>query len=224
MSYYRDLKDISIEQYKQILRSADMIPSWMVLKENIDECMEAIKDCDIQNLDELKTAVKNKDKVQEFAQQSGLSIDYLSVLRRVVNGYHPKPNRIKDFPNISEETVAKLQELGYKNTLQLYDAILTKEKRKKLSLETGISIGEIRQLGSMTDLSRIRWVNHTFAYVLKEAGYDSAESVASADYQEMYETIIKLNREREIYKGNIGAHDMKLCVEAAQGLDFEIEF
>jgi hypothetical protein len=35
---------------------------------------------------------------------------------------------------------------------------------------------------------------------------------------------MQLNKEREIYKGNIGTHDMKLCVEAAKYLDFEIEY
>jgi hypothetical protein len=57
-----------------------------------------------------------------------------------------------------------------------------------------------------------------------EVGYDTAKKVAYADYNQMYEKIKQLNEEREIYKGNIGAHDMKLCVEAAQGLDFDIEY
>ncbi len=56
-----------------------------------------------------------------------------------------------------------------------------------------------------------------------EAEYDTAKKVADADYKKMYEKIRQLNKERELYKGNIGAHDMKLCVEAAQGLDFDIE-
>ena len=30
---------------------------------------------------------------------------------------------------------------------------------------------------------RTRWANHTFAYVLLEAGYDSARNVANADYE-----------------------------------------
>ena len=80
------------------------------------------------------------------------------------------------------------------------------------------------KLTRLTDLSRIRWVNHTFAYVLLEAGYDTAESVAKADYLELYETVKQLKQERQIYKGNIGANDMKLCVEAARGLSFELVY
>jgi hypothetical protein len=66
-------------------------------------------------------------------------------------------------------------------------------------------------------------VNHTFAYVLLEAGYETVKIVADADYKEMYIKIKKLNKEREFYKGSIGEHDMKVLVESAQILDFEIE-
>lgn len=224
MGYYIDLEGISIDQYKEILKSADLIPSWMILKENIDHNLEIIKKHNIQNLDELLKKIKNKDKIQAFANQSGLPENYLSVLRRVINGYQPKPNKIKDFPCIAEDIAKKLEAIGFKNTLHLYEQILTTQKRKELSKKTGISKDEITKLARLTDLSRIRWVNHTFANVLLEAEYDTAKKVANADYKKMYEKIRQLNKERELYKGNIGAHDMKLCVEAAQELDFDIEF
>lgn len=224
MGYYIDLKRISIDKYKEILRSADLIPSWMILKENIDNNLDIIKSYNIQNLDELIKKIKNKDKIQEFAKQSCLPENYLSILRRVINGYQPKPNKIKDFPCITEDIAKKFEVIGFKNTLHLYEEILTTQKRKELSKKTGIAKDEIMKLAKLTDLSRIRWVNHTFAYLLLEAGYDTAKKVADADYIKMYEKIKQLNKERELYKGNIGAHDMKLCVEAAQGLDFDIEF
>ena len=222
MAYYIDLEKISIDQYKGILESADLIPSWMILKENIDNNLNIIKTHNIQNLHELHKKIKNKSKIKEFARQSGLPENYLSVLRRAINGYQPTPNKIKDFPCIAEDIVKKLEVLGFKKTIQLYEEILTPEKRNEFSRKTGICEEEILKLAKLTDLSRIRWVNHTFAYVLLEAGYDTAKKVAYADYNKMYEKIKQLNKEREIYKGNIGVHDMKLCVEAAQGLDFDI--
>ncbi|WP_422081974.1 DUF4332 domain-containing protein [Ulvibacterium sp.] len=224
MGYYIDLEKISIDQYKKVLKSADLLPSWMVLKENIEENLDILKKQGIQNLDELQKALKTKGKLQEFSGKSGLDENYLMVLRRVVNGYRPKPNRIRDFPNISKDIAVELELLGIKNTLKLYPEILSKEKRNRLSDRTGIHQKEIRKLAKLTDLSRIRWVNHTFAYVLLEAGYDTAKKVAEANNQEMYETVKQLNIERKIYNAHIGAHDMKLCVEAAKGLDFEIEY
>ncbi len=224
MGYYIDLESISIDTYKKILKTSDLIPSWMVLKENIDENMDIIKKQNIKNIGELKKVIKTKDKVHEFSNQSGLPENYIAVLRRVINGYHPKPNRIKDFTCIEEDVVVKLEALGLNNTLKLYEEVLTTEKRNELSEKSGISKNEIKKLTKLTDLSRIRWVNHTFAYVLLEAGYDTAEKVASADYQELYETVKQLNQEREIYNAHIGVRDMKLVVEAAKGLNFEIDY
>ena len=48
--------------------------------------------------------------------------------------------------------------------------------------------------------------------------------MADADHQELYEDVKKLNEERQIYNAHIGLHDMKLCVESAQTLSFDIEY
>jgi hypothetical protein len=224
MGYYIDLEGISIDEYKEILKSADLLPSRMILKENIDDVFDAIKTQKIKNVDELRTALRSKKKLQDFSKQTGISEDYLTILIREVNSYRQRPNKIKDFPGVPEDVVLSLESLGIKNTLQLFAKILTRKSRKELSDQIGIGQIEILRLAKLTDLSRIRWVNHTFAYVLLEAGYDSAEKVADADYRELYEKVKKLNEEREIYKGHIGQHDMKLCVEAARDVSFEIEY
>ena len=224
MGYYIDLNKISIDQYKNELKSMDLIPSWMILRTNLDAHFDKIKNHNILKLDALKKRLKTKEKVKEFSKLSRIPENYLIVLRRVINGIHPKPNRLKDFIGVRPEVADKLEKIGIKNTLQLYDEILTKKKRDQLSKITGISKGNISRLSKLTDLSRIRWVGNTFAYVLLEAGYESAEEVAKEDYTKLYKTLKQLNKEREIYKGNIGEHDMKLCVEAAKKLDFDIEY
>ncbi len=224
MGYYIDLKSISIDKYKEILKTTELIPSWKALGENIDRNLNNIIKQHIENLDELLAALKDKNKIREFSKQSGLPVDYLEVLKRVLNGYRQKPNKIKDFPCIPEVVSNKLAKLGIKNTLILYDEILTSQKRTEFSQKTGISKDEMIRLTKLTDLSRIRWVNHTFAYVLLESGYDTAEKVANADCRNLYEVIKKLNEERKIYNAHIGERDMKMVIESAQSLDFEIEY
>lgn len=224
MGYYVDLKSISIDEYKNILKSTELIPSWKILEKNIDGKLDAIKSQNIKNLDELLTALKSKDKIKMFSEKSGLSEKYLEVLKRVVNGYRQKPNRIKDFSCVAEDTIGKLEKLGIKNTLKLYDMILTTEKREALAKNTEIDKNEILKLTKLTDLSRIRWVNHTFAYVLLESGYDTVEKIAKADYKKLYTTIKQLNEERKIYNAHVGERDMKMVIESAQELKIEIEY
>ena len=224
MGYYIDLAGISIDEYREILRSGDLLPSQMVLKEDIDDIFKSIKGQGIEDVEQLRIALRSKKKLQEFSRQSGISEDYLKILIRNVNSYRQKPNQIRDLPGISESVIQKLESLGLKNTLQLYDRILTSQSRNELSSRTGVSENDILRLAKLTDLCRIRWVNHTFAYVLLETGYGTAEEVANAAHQELYEKVKKLNEERGIFKGHIGVHDMKLCVEAARALPFEIKY
>ncbi|NJK95142.1 MAG: DUF4332 domain-containing protein [Bacteroidales bacterium] len=125
---------------------------------------------------------------------------------------------------ISSETVALLESKGIKDTLTLFDKVKTQTDREILSRDTGIRPEEIMLLTKLTDLSRIRWVGCTFARVLYEAGFETTTSVAEADYQYLYNTILRLNSEKNLYKGQIGLNDMKLCVLSAREVSSEIEY
>ena len=124
--------------------------------------------------------------------------------RNFVRTYYQNKTSLEYLICIDDDIVLKLESLGIKNTFQLYDYIKTHGSRTEFLNNTGISKENIMLLTKLTDLSRIRWVNHTFAYVLYEANYTTAKDVSNADCNELYETIKKLNSEREIYKGNIG--------------------
>ncbi|MDC7125466.1 MAG: DUF4332 domain-containing protein [Spirochaetales bacterium] len=224
MGYYVNLKKISLDEYKNILKSMEFIPSWKILEENIDDNLEAIKNQNFNNLDELLTALKKKDNIKMLSDKCGLPEKYFEVLKRVLNGYRQKPNKLKDFPCVSEDTIEKLEKIGLKDTFKLYDKILTAEKRNSLSEKTGITKNDILLLTKLTDLSRIRWVNHTFAYVLMECGYDSLEKVAGADYKTLYLMVKELNEKRQIYNAHIGERDMKMVIDSARDLDIEIEY
>ena len=60
--------------------------------------------------------------------------------------------------------------------------------------------------------------------MLIEAGYSSQLEVSQADMGVMHKRINKINREKGFYKGQIGLHDFKLTIEAAEFLQQDIEF
>ncbi|MGL1893101.1 MAG: DUF4332 domain-containing protein [Spirochaetaceae bacterium] len=224
MAYYIDLKKISVAEYKDELKNADLIPSWRILLENIDDNFTSVESINIKNLYELISAIKNKNKIDEFSTLTKIPVNYLTVLRRVINGITQKPNRLIDLPSIDENTVRKLKEHGIKDTLSFYNNSWTKEKRAGLQIKTDIDNEEILKLTKLSDLSRIRWVNHTFAYVLYKAGFDTTQKVSDADYKIMYKKLIKLNKDNRYYKGHIGEKDMKTCIEFAKKVDLEVEY
>ncbi len=224
MGYYINLEKISLEEYKKILKSEDLLPGRMLLKENIDNNFELLEKQGIKNVAELLDSSKTKKKLQEFSLKSSLDENYLTILIREIKSYHQPPNKLADFPELSEEVISKLEGLAIKNTAQLFEEVLTHEQRTALAQQTGVDYKTILRLTKLTDLSRIRWVNHTFAFVLYEADYDTAKKVADANYEKLYETIKQLNEQRKIYKGSIGKHDMKLCVKAAKDLSPDIKY
>jgi hypothetical protein len=224
MGYYIDFENISIESYRDELKTASLTKSRLILKENTDEVFSKIKKQNINNVDELKKALKTKPKLKAFAEKSGIDEEYLTILIREINSNQQKPNKIKDFPNIPGEIIEKLEELGIKDTFLLFQRVVKKNDRKNFSKESGIDEEDVLKLAKLADLSRIRWVNHTFAYILYEIGFDTVEKVINADYQELHNKVNQFNKEQDIYKGHIGINDMKLTIEAAKKVSLDVEY
>ena len=224
MGYYINLQDINIEEYRDKLKFADLLPSRRILRNDIDKHFERIKNSGVSNLEELLEKVKNKKKMEAFAKQNDVDENYLTILVREIKSYRQPPSKFKDFPEVPPEVISGLEKGGITNTVQLYEKVLSKESRNKLSSEAGISQDWILKLARLTDLCRIRWVNHTFAFILLETGCDSAQSVANADIKNLYEKVNRFIEEKALFKVRIGQHDIKLCVEAAKDLSFDMIF
>lgn len=222
MGYYIDIEKITLDEYKEILRSAYMIPSRQMLKEDIDANIEVFKSLGINNVLQLQSLLKSKAKVQSVSNGTGLDEKYLNALRLELSAYTEKPTKIAEFTCLENGTAEKLEEIGIKDTFELYERILTDESRRALSKETKISIEEIEKAARLADLSRIRWVNHTFACVLYFSGYDSVEKIAKSDYEKLYVDVKTINDREGLFKGNIGQNDMKLVVELAGALPKDI--
>jgi hypothetical protein len=224
MGYYIDLGKITIEDYQKKLESAYLQPSRMVLKEKLDERFGYFEQIGIKNVKELIQALKTKDKFAELSKVACFSVDYLTILLRELNSTLPKPNKIKDFSGISNDTVVRLEKIGIKNTVKLFDRVLNAESRKELAENTGVTDIEILELTKLSDLSRIKWVGVTFARILYELGIDTVEKASKVDPEKLHTSINLLNKEKNIYKGQIGLNDMKIFVNAAKEIPLEIEY
>lgn len=224
MGYYIDFEKVTIDEYRLKLESAYLPPSRMMLKDKLDERFGFFKTIGIKNVKELTLLLKKKEKLAELSESEIFSGDYLSVLLRELNSLLPKPNMISDFSDISSETVNKLVKAGIKNTKEIYDNVLTKTDRQKLSELSGADESDILKLTKLADLSRIKWVGVTFAQMLYAIGLDTVGKVADSNPEEVYSRIRNLNNERQIYKGQIGLNDMRILVNEAKQLPLDIEY
>ena len=223
-NYYIDLNTLSISAYMKKLQKAELLPSRILLKEEIELKFSKIGKEGIKNLEELLSALKTPLKLKGLASKTDIPEEYLVVLKREIMSNFPKPVEIKDFPGIAKTTVQKLLKINIKNTKQLFDLVKTETERKELSKKTGISLDEILELTKLTDVSRIRWVGANFARLLVDSGCGTVKKIIKADYKTLYDKLIKINEEKKYFKGKFGVNDMKLCVIAAKDVPNAIKF
>ena len=91
--YHLNLERFSLEKFKKSLKSRKMIPSRVVLKEELKERFTILENSNISNLKELVDRLKTKSKIEQFSNETGLPIEYLIVLNREAKSYLPNPIR-----------------------------------------------------------------------------------------------------------------------------------
>jgi hypothetical protein len=224
MGYYINLSSINLDDFKLKLINGSLLPSRQILKEMAEVRFNFFKSANISNVSELQKLLKKKSSFLSLAQNNLFTEEYLAILLREINSIHPKPNNFSHFIGLSAETIIGLKKVGIINTLHLFDKVLNPKERKDLCEQTGIKEEIILELTKLTDLSRIKWVGAMFARALYETGFDTSEKVGNANYEDLYKKISALNRKRNLYKGNIGLNDMKLCVDAAKDIPLDIEY
>jgi hypothetical protein len=210
--YYLDLSTFSLEKLKTQIKETRLLPSQQVLKDDLDERFACLERNGIENLEQLQKVLKTKSDVLSYAEETGLPVDYLTVLRREVNSYQPKPIKLKDFPGVDPEVIQKLEQIGIKNTKQLFPNILTLQDRHEFGEQHQIQQDDILELTKLTDVARLKWVGPKFARLLIESDYDTVEKIANSNYEELYRALVRTNERHNIYKGKFGLEDMKLWV------------
>lgn len=210
--YYPDLGAFSLAKLKSLLKIVRLLPSQRILLENMDDRFTRLEQSGVENLEQLKKALKTTSAVQSFAQATGLPVDYLTILRREANSYEPKPIDLKDFPGVNPSVIRKLRQLGIKTTEQLFPHVLTRKSRREFAKQNHIEEQDLLELTKLTDVARTKWVGPKFARLLLESGYDTVEKIAAADYRELHQALVRANESSGIYQGKFGIEDMKTWI------------
>lgn len=213
--YYIDLERYSLQKFKLSLQKRDMIPSRVVLKEEIEERFEILNDNGIKNLKTLIDTLKTKEKIEMFSKKTGLSIDYLSILKREASSYLPKPIRLKDFAGMDSKDIESLKDTGINNTRQLFNKGITGEQLNQLSQLTSIPMERLTELASLSDLARLYGVGPVFARIIFDVGIKSVKTFVkykAEDFINIYE-----NKTQK--KADFGVNDIRFSIELAKELE-----
>lgn len=212
--YYIDFEKFSLQKFKRSLQKRKMIPSRIVLKQDIEERFNIFDSNGIKTLKALIDTLKSKQKIEDFSKKTGLSIEYLTVLKREVNSYHPNPINLDKFPGVDTKTVESLEKLGIRNTRQYFEKIFLGIGTNQLAKETKISKDQLDELASLSDLARLYGVGPVFARIIFDVGVNSVESFINYSAKEFIE--IYENRTKK--KADFSQSDIDFSMEMAKEL------
>jgi len=216
MGYYVNLETITLEEFFSKLQEVSVLPSQKVLRETPEEKCSCLQKHGIHHLDQLEAALKSKRRIAELLTKTGLTLDYLTLMRRELDRYHPRPIVFAEIPGLKQHVLERLGRNNTRNTMHLFDMVITAENRQHLADRTGITLEEVAELTRLTDVSRIMWTTPAFARLLIEAGYDCVEKIADADYRAMYERLAAVNSAKSYYRGRLTERDIWLFIRYAK--------
>ena len=217
--YQIDLEKYSLQRFKRSLQTRELIPSRSSLKDELDAKFKILEDRGITNLKELTDVLKTKKKVEQFSQETDLSIEYLTLLNREAKSYLSKPIRLDKFSDIQTEYLERLDEVGIRNTKQLFIEAQNIIQREWLSNETDIPLEVLNELIGLSDLSRIYGVGPVFARMIYDVGINSVQEFI----ENTAEDFIRIYEEQTQKKADFGVGEIEFSLELAKELDIAVE-
>lgn len=206
MNYSFDLSRLTVMDYKEYLKSIDLLPSRRVLLDAIDERFSAIKKSGILDIGIFMQSVSTPKKLLDVSQKTLVSEDYLKILKREIGGLLPKSLALSEFDMLTPESAEKLKAVGLRNSRDFFEAYP--------NIDTAIiNKQEGERLFHLCGLVRINGIGALAAKMFLEAGYATVADVASADPETMAQKVNALNDEKHYYAGQkLGIKDMTFCI------------
>lgn len=221
--YFIDIEQLSLTRYQKLLEKSELLPGRRILYERMKERFSLLRQHGIKNLSVLVQELKSSDKIKQLSKETSIPNDYLTILRREVNRLLPKPVSISDFPGVQKSLITKLNKMGIKNTLQFFEHLDTRKKRKALTLEGNISLSHLEELTKLSDLSRIWGVGPIFCRIFFETGTDTVRKIAGANARKLYDQLMEINKAKKYTKAKFTIKDVAFCIDIARDLPKTIE-
>lgn len=199
MDYGADLRKISVQTYKELLKEQEPTPGRKVLLQDIDANFDRIEKHGITDLHLLRKALSSPSKLAALALDCGIPEDYLVMLKRETGGLEKKPVLLSDFPGIDPALLSDLNKVGIRTSKDYFESDLSKPD----------------ELYCLCDLVRVNGIGAVAARTFYDAGYRSVADVANANASELLARVSEVNRVKKYFKANLVERDMQFCIDYA---------
>jgi hypothetical protein len=214
--YTLDPNKIGLERFKQLTRDRKMLPSRILLQQQMDQRFALLHAAEIFTLGDLLHRLRSQLKLEAFSKESGISREYLLLLKREAGSYLAKPFPLSNFPGIPFEYTEVLKSKGLMNTRDFYEGVRSAEQKARLSQDTGIPLARLIELNALSDLSRITGVGGVFARVVYEAGIRSSKEFALTDAPKHYQLYMAVIDKYGYTAGHFSEEDINYCIQYAK--------
>lgn len=208
LSYMPDLSKISLDEFKNELKTGRLLPSRKPLLDDIDIKFSILEKTGISNAENLRNILKSGSKLKQLVKKTDIPEDYFKLLKREVNNLLPTPVKFSDIPNISEKIVKKLSSLKIIDTETLFSYVKDSDSRKNFEKESGLPKEEVLWLTKIVDVSRIKWVGPKLARLIVDTKYDTVEKLAKAKPTEVLNALNNAKNTNKAYDGALGINDI----------------
>jgi len=207
---------ISLDEFRELTAGRNMLPGRVMLQEQMEERYAVLKDSGIEHLGQLLKLLTSKSKIESYAHRTGLTMDYLILLKREAGSYLAKPFPLSNFPGIPFEYVELLKSRGIKHSKDLFEQVQTNQQQKRMAADTGIPSYRIEELFTLCDLSRITGAGGLFARIIYEGGIRSVKEFASTDISTQLSRYRAVIEKYNYSAGKLGEEDILYGVHYAR--------
>lgn len=209
---------ISLDEFRMLTAQRRIMPARIMLQEQMEERFAVMKESGMKHLGDLLAFLSSRTKIRQYSHDTGLSEEYLILLKREAGSYLAKPILLSDFPGIPFEYAELLKSRGLKNSRDFFEKVQTEKQQSELSVSTGIPAYRLKELHALCELSRITGVGGIFARVLYEAGIHSARDYASGEVLIILEDCRQIIEKYGYPAGKPGEKDIQYGMDYAKVL------
>lgn len=200
MPYSIELSKVPLGEYREVLRRQNLLPARRILLDEIDRNFSALSAQKIDTLAQLKQRLSSPQKLSALAEATGISQEYLVILKREMGSLEQKPIPIGSIPGIDPALLSALESGGVRTTKDCW--------------ERGAQPSD--ELFCLCDLVRINGVGAAAARAFYAAGFRSVRDVAEAEAGGMLARVTAANARGQYYQAKLGEKDMQFCIDAAR--------
>lgn len=194
------INNFLIKEIPKVLTEITIPQSYYNLIDNAVNYCNKLDELGYKYTYQLLDIQSNHNKMKELCYKTSIPFTYLQSLIKLLAFNQYKPFPIKKIESLNNKEIDMFLNKGYKKTDQILLRGKTKEDRKKLVQQVGVSLDCVTKLIKMADLMRLPGVKYIRANLYYEAGIDYVQKFIGLDLDKTREYLISFVKDTQIAK------------------------